>query len=104
MVADPIYQPKVSNNDAAAVPPAPSRGKRTVRRTMSDPRALSPDQRYFEDYVPRSVAEYGPIVVSEQDVINFAQRFDPQRFISTRRLPSRVPLAASSRAAGIPPA
>ena len=80
MVADPIYQPKVSNNDAAAVPPAPSRGKRTVRRTMSDPRALSPDQRYFEDYVPRSVAEYGPIVVSEQDVINFAQRFDPQPF------------------------
>jgi acyl dehydratase len=47
---------------------------------MSDPRALSPDQRYFEDYGPGSVAEYGPTVVSEQDVINFAQRFDPQPF------------------------
>jgi acyl dehydratase len=35
-------------------------------------------ERYFEDYVPGSVHEYGPIFVSEQDIIAFAKQFDPQ--------------------------
>jgi acyl dehydratase len=38
------------------------------------------DKRYFEDYVPGSVFEYGTITVTQADVIEFAQRFDPQPF------------------------
>ena len=34
--------------------------------------------RYFEDYVPGSVYEYGTILVDEAEVIEFAKRFDPQ--------------------------
>ena len=36
--------------------------------------------RYFEDYRPGFVGEYGSITVSEDDVIEFAKRFDPQEF------------------------
>jgi acyl dehydratase len=38
------------------------------------------DERYFEDYVPGSVYEFGSIVVEEKDIIDFARRFDPQVF------------------------
>jgi acyl dehydratase len=34
--------------------------------------------RHFEDYVPGTVFEYGEIPVSEAEIIEFAQRFDPQ--------------------------
>lgn len=36
------------------------------------------DQRYFEDYIVGSVFEYGPVLVSEAEIIDFAKRFDPQ--------------------------
>ncbi len=36
------------------------------------------DQRHFEDYTPGTVVEYGPIAVDEQDVVEFARRYDPQ--------------------------
>ncbi|MFH1870811.1 MAG: MaoC family dehydratase [Pseudomonadota bacterium] len=39
-----------------------------------------PDQRYFEDYVPGTVHEFGSIEVVEAEVISFARRFDPQPF------------------------
>jgi acyl dehydratase len=38
------------------------------------------DERYFEDYVAGSVHEFGSILVKKEDVISFAQRFDPQVF------------------------
>lgn len=41
---------------------------------------LAADQRHFEDYPPGAYAEYGPIVVDEDEVIDFACRFDPQPF------------------------
>ena len=34
--------------------------------------------RYFEDYIPGAVFEYGEIQVSEGEIIEFARRFDPQ--------------------------
>ena len=37
-----------------------------------------PHERYFEDYRKGAVYEYGPIEVEEDEVIAFAQRFDPQ--------------------------
>jgi acyl dehydratase len=36
------------------------------------------DDRYLEDYEPGSVHIFGPITVSERDIIDFAERFDPQ--------------------------
>lgn len=38
------------------------------------------DDRYFEDYVPGSVYEFGSIVVEEKDILDFAERYDPQPF------------------------
>jgi acyl dehydratase len=38
------------------------------------------DQRHFEDYPVGAVAQYGPTVVDEAEVIEFGQRFDPQDF------------------------
>jgi acyl dehydratase len=36
--------------------------------------------RYFEDYVPGSTFEYGSVKVTEQEIIEFATKFDPQPF------------------------
>jgi acyl dehydratase len=41
--------------------------------------ASDPD-RYFEDYVPGCVHEFGSIQVTEADIIEFAKRYDPQEF------------------------
>ena len=38
------------------------------------------DQRYFEDYPVGSVAQYGPTIVDEAEIIEFGRRFDPQDF------------------------
>lgn len=40
--------------------------------------AVSIDDRYFEDYVPGSAYEYGDVLVTEQEIREFAGRFDPQ--------------------------
>ena len=34
--------------------------------------------RYFEDYAPGSMAELGNVSVSEEDIVEFARRYDPQ--------------------------
>ena len=36
------------------------------------------EDRYFEDYIPGAVFEYGEIRVDEAEIIEFARRFDPQ--------------------------
>ena len=36
------------------------------------------ENRYFEDYVPGIVFEYGEIRVEEAEIIEFARRYDPQ--------------------------
>jgi acyl dehydratase len=38
------------------------------------------EDRYFEDYVPGTVHEFGSIAVEKDEIIAFAQRFDPQPF------------------------
>jgi acyl dehydratase len=38
------------------------------------------DERYFEDYIPGSVYEFGSITVDEEEIIEFARRYDPQVF------------------------
>ncbi|MGE4340043.1 MAG: MaoC family dehydratase [Pigmentiphaga sp.] len=36
------------------------------------------DQRYFEDYEPGAVFEFGPIEMEQDELLAFARRFDPQ--------------------------
>lgn len=48
-------------------------------------------ERYFEDYVPGSVFEFGTISVDEADVIDFATRFDPQYLHVDRDAAARGP-------------
>jgi acyl dehydratase len=38
------------------------------------------EDRYFEDYIPGSVHEFGSMTVEESEIIAFAERFDPQPF------------------------
>ena len=38
------------------------------------------EHRYFEDYLPGAVHEFGGIAVDEAEMIAFARRFDPQPF------------------------
>ena len=40
--------------------------------------AVSIEDRYFEDYLPGAVFEYGDIAVTEAEIIDFARRYDPQ--------------------------
>jgi acyl dehydratase len=42
--------------------------------------ASPPDDRYFEDYTPGDVYEFGTITVTEPEIIEFARQFDPQYF------------------------
>ena len=34
--------------------------------------------RHFEDYLPGASAEFGPLVITEADIIEYAGRYDPQ--------------------------
>jgi acyl dehydratase len=54
------------------------RGKRKM--TDSESFRVGVDNRYFEDYIPGSVHEFGPITVEEEEIIAFAKRYDPQVF------------------------
>ncbi|MGH7030933.1 MAG: MaoC family dehydratase [Stellaceae bacterium] len=36
------------------------------------------DDRWFEDYLPGAVYEYGEVMVTEAAIIDFARRYDPQ--------------------------
>jgi acyl dehydratase len=38
------------------------------------------ENRYFEDYEPGRVYEFGSLTLTETDIIEFAKRFDPQIF------------------------
>lgn len=50
-----------------------------VSRTLSEADfAVPAAERYFEDYRPGAVYEYGYVTVSEADIIAFAEQFDPQ--------------------------
>ena len=42
--------------------------------------AVGIDERYFEDYAPGMVTNYGPIEVHAAEIIDFARRYDPQEF------------------------
>jgi acyl dehydratase len=52
----------------------PGRGARTSRAAMQRP----PQERFFEDYAAGATDEYGPIVLSEAEILDFGRRYDPQ--------------------------
>lgn len=37
-------------------------------------------ERYFEDYVPGEVMTFGDYLVTEEEIVAFASRYDPQSF------------------------
>ncbi len=39
-----------------------------------------PDLLFFEDFREGDVAEYGDVAISAEDIVGFAQKFDPQAF------------------------
>jgi acyl dehydratase len=51
----------------------------TTTKALGADFAAPIDDRYFEDYEPGASYEYGYVEVSEDDIIEFATRFDPQR-------------------------
>ena len=42
--------------------------------------AVPVEDRYFEDYEPGMIYEFGPISIGEDDIIEFGRQFDPQVF------------------------
>ncbi|MEV0095068.1 MaoC family dehydratase [Streptomyces sp. NPDC050738] len=38
------------------------------------------DDRYFEDYSAGAIHTYGSLLITEEEIIDFASRFDPQSF------------------------
>jgi hypothetical protein len=52
------------------------------------------DERYFEDYRPGAIYEYGHTTVTEAEIVEFATRSTPSRSTSTRRTPPPARSAA----------
>lgn len=51
------------------------------RQTPAPDKFAGPiDDRYLEDYLPGAVHEFGEALVTEQEIIEFARRYDPQDF------------------------
>ena len=42
--------------------------------------AVPPKERYFEDYQPGEVFEFGDYPITEEEIVEFAKRYDPQPF------------------------
>jgi acyl dehydratase len=63
--------------------------KHEEKRTLEF--AMPITDRYFEDYVPGSVFEYGTILVSEAEIIEFAKRYDPQSIHTDPEAAARGP-------------
>jgi acyl dehydratase len=47
---------------------------------MIDSFSVTVEDRYLEDYEPGRVYEFGSITVKESEIIEFAERYDPQIF------------------------
>jgi acyl dehydratase len=39
-----------------------------------------PQERYLEDYVEGAVHEFGPVTITEDEIVRFGKQFDPQIF------------------------
>jgi acyl dehydratase len=41
---------------------------------------VPPKERFFEDFRPGEVLEFGDYLVTEEEIVDFAKRYDPQPF------------------------
>lgn len=63
-------------------------------RTLSSADFAAPiDDRYFEDYKPGAVYEYGYLSVTEEEIVGFAEQFDPQPIHVDRAYAATGPFA-----------
>jgi acyl dehydratase len=63
-------------------------------RTLTDADFAAPiDDRYFEDYTPGAVYEYGYLSVTEEEIVGFAEQFDPQPIHIDRAFAATGPFA-----------
>ena len=62
--------------------------------------AVPVGERYFEDYVPGSVFEYGSIALTEDEIVKFAERFDPQFIHTDPRAAAEAIVAEIAQQAG----
>ena len=60
---------------------------------MNRPDEVAADERYLEDFVPGSVREYGPVPVSEAEILEFARKYDPQPIHVDPEWPAPAPSA-----------
>ena len=58
---------------------------------MADEFASARDARWFEDYVPGSAYEFGRYLVGEDELVDFARRYDPQPFHIDAEAAARSP-------------
>jgi acyl dehydratase len=42
--------------------------------------STSPQERYLEDYVEGDIHEFGPVTITEGEIVQFGKTFDPQVF------------------------
>jgi len=78
----------------------------TNTRTLSTTDfAVTIDDRYFEDYTTGAIYEYGYLTVTEQDIVGFAEQFDPQPIHTDRVFAETGPfaglIASGWRSAGL---
>jgi acyl dehydratase len=60
-------------------------------RALGEDFAVGRDERWFEDYRAGAVYEYGFVEVGEEDLLEFARRFDPQPIHVDRDWAARGP-------------
>jgi len=53
--------------------------------------AIPENSRYFEDYVPGLVLEFGSVPLSQSEIIQFAEQFDPQAIHTSPEAAARGP-------------
>jgi len=42
--------------------------------------STTPKERYLEDYVEGTIHEFGPVTITEDEIVQFGKKFDPQLF------------------------
>ena len=42
--------------------------------------STTPQERYLEDYVEGTIHEFGPVTITEDEIVQFGKKFDPQLF------------------------
>ena len=63
-----------------------------MTRTLSEADFAAPiEDRFFEDYEAGAVYEYGHATVTEEEIVAFARRFDPQPIHADARLAAAGP-------------